>query len=218
MPCPSNCKLQVASRKQNENGSFSRFQEQQQELIVNDDDQIQEILEEDEEWTVEYLQEFQDIIKRLELVWKEDASKNKRVYYNSTPRTTQWCKQKATEELKEHAKSIAKIDTFFQPLISTSAPTLSSSSMQSTSLTSSSLSIPSTSSPSFFFSDLHECLEYLNNHCKISKSNNSHSTYEYIQLLSLSQYYQLCLNGMGKMDASLQVARNFWRKSDYMST
>nr|CAG8579643.1 12002_t:CDS:2 [Entrophospora candida] len=57
----------------------------------------------------------------------------------------------------------------------------------------------------------------LNDHCKISKSNNSYGAYEHIQLLSLSQYCQLCLNGMGKMDASLQVAKNFWRKGDYMS-
>ena len=32
---------------------------------------MQEVLEEGKEWSVEDLQEFQDIEKRLELVWKE---------------------------------------------------------------------------------------------------------------------------------------------------
>ena len=38
---------------------------------------MQEVLEEGKEWTVEDLQEFQDIEKRLELVWNKDALKNK---------------------------------------------------------------------------------------------------------------------------------------------
>jgi hypothetical protein len=59
---------------------------------VNDNGQMQEVLEEGKEWSVEDLQEFQDIEKRLELVWNKDALKNKRVYYNSTSRTTQWRK------------------------------------------------------------------------------------------------------------------------------
>ncbi|CAJ0749808.1 12011_t:CDS:2 [Entrophospora sp. SA101] len=67
MPHPSDCKQQVTTRHQNKNGCFSELQEQQLELIENDD----------------------DIEKRLELVWKKDALKNKRVYYNSTSRTTQ---------------------------------------------------------------------------------------------------------------------------------
>ena len=62
---------------------FSGLQEQQQELIENDNGQMQEVLEEGKEWSLKDLQEFQDIEKRLELVWKEDALKNKRVYYNS---------------------------------------------------------------------------------------------------------------------------------------
>ncbi|CAJ0906924.1 168_t:CDS:2 [Entrophospora sp. SA101] len=76
MPHPSDCKQQVTTRHQNKNGCFSELQEQQLELIENDDGQIQESL-------------IQDIEKRLELVWKKDALKNKRVYYNSTSRTTQ---------------------------------------------------------------------------------------------------------------------------------
>src|SRR6185295_299444 len=150
MPRPSNRKQQVATRQRNKNGHFSEFQEQQPELIESDDGQMQEALEEDKEWSAEDLQEFQDVERRLELVWKEDALKNKRVYYNSASRTTQWRRHKAIEELKEHAKSIEKIDTFFQPSISTSAPTLSSSFMQSISpLTSLPSSISSTSSLSF---------------------------------------------------------------------
>ena len=38
MPRPSKRKLQVASRKRDENGSFSEFQEQRQGSIENDDD------------------------------------------------------------------------------------------------------------------------------------------------------------------------------------
>ena len=49
---------------------------------------------------------FSGIEKRLELVWKEDALKNKRVY-NSMSRTTQWRKRKAEEELERHAHSFA---------------------------------------------------------------------------------------------------------------
>ena len=37
MPRPSKRKLQVASRKRNENGSFSEFQKQRQGSIENDD-------------------------------------------------------------------------------------------------------------------------------------------------------------------------------------
>ena len=83
MPHLNNRKQQVATRQWNKNGCFSGLQEQQQELIENDNGQMQEVLEEGKEWSVKDLQEFQDIEKRLELVWKEDALKNKRVYYNS---------------------------------------------------------------------------------------------------------------------------------------
>ena len=38
MPRPSKRQLQVASRKRDENGSFSEFQEQRQGSIENDDD------------------------------------------------------------------------------------------------------------------------------------------------------------------------------------
>ena len=201
MPRPSKRKLQVASKKRNKNGSFSVVQEQRQAAVENNDDGRMQILENGEIWSAEDFQEFQNVEKRLELVWKEDALKNKRVYYDSTSRTTQWRKRKAEEELKEHVHSFAKIDTFFRPstLISASSSAFTSS------------------LPSSFFPDLQACLEDLNNRCKILKSNKSYDTYEYIQLLSLHQYYQLCLNGMGKMNASLQIAENFWRKGDYMS-
>ena len=104
MPRPSKRKLQVASKKRNKNGSFSVVQEQQQAAVENNG----------EIWSAEDFQEFQNVEKRLELVWKEDALKNKRVYYDSTSRTTQWRKRKA-EELKRHVHSFAKIDTFFRP-------------------------------------------------------------------------------------------------------
>jgi len=82
MPRPSKRKLQVASKKRNKNGSFSVVQEQQQAAVENNG----------EIWSAEDFQEFQNVEKRLELVWKEDALKNKRVYYDSTSRTTQWRK------------------------------------------------------------------------------------------------------------------------------
>ena len=117
MPRPSKRKLQVASRKRDENGSFSEFQEQRQGSIENDDDDDDrmQILENGEVWCAEDFREFQNIETRFELVWKEDALKNKRVHYNSTSRTTQWRKRKAEEELKKHVHSFAKIDTFFRP-------------------------------------------------------------------------------------------------------
>ena len=143
-----------------------------------------QILENDEIWSAEDFQKFKDVEKRLELVWKEDALKNKRVY-NSMSRTTQWRKRKAEEELERHAHSFANIDIFFQPLTLTSSTSVSASTFAS-------------SSPSSFFPDLQACLEDLSNRCNILKSNKSYDTYEYIRLLSLHQYYQLCLNGMEK--------------------
>ncbi|CAJ0643308.1 12012_t:CDS:2 [Entrophospora sp. SA101] len=50
-----------------------------------------------------------------------------------------------------------------------------------------SLLLSNSSASSLFFSDLQACLEDLNDHCKISKSNNSYGAYKHIQLLSLSQ-------------------------------
>jgi len=167
MPRPSKRKLQVASRKRDENGSFSEFQEQLQGSIENDDDDDDDrmqILENGEVWCAEDFREFQNIETRFELVWKEDALKNKRVHYNSTSRTTQWRKRKAEEELKKHVHSFAKIDTFFRP-----STLISESSSAFTSLL-----------PSSFFPDLQACLEDLNNRCNILKSNKSYDSYEYI--------------------------------------
>ena len=75
MPRPSKRKLQVASRKRDENGSFSEFQEQRQGSIENDDDDDDrmQILENGEVWCAEDFREFQNIETRFELVWKEDA-------------------------------------------------------------------------------------------------------------------------------------------------
>ncbi|CAG8646640.1 4909_t:CDS:2, partial [Paraglomus occultum] len=137
----------------------------QQELIDNNDDGQVQILENGEIWSAEDFRELKDVEKRFELVWKEDALKNKRVYYDSTSRTTQWRKRKAEEELKRHVHSFAKIDTFFQPL------TLTSSALVSTSAFTSLL-------PSSFFPDLQACLEDLSNCCKILKSNKFYDTYD----------------------------------------
>ena len=118
MPRPSKRKLQVASKKRNKNGSFSVVQEQQQAAIENNDDDGQmQILENGEIWSAEDFQEFQNVEKRFELVWKEDALKKIR-------ESTQWCKRKAEEELKEHVHSFAKIDTFFRPSTLISASSL----------------------------------------------------------------------------------------------
>jgi hypothetical protein len=91
MPRPSKRKLQVSSKKRNKNGSFSVVQEQRQAAVENNDDGRMQILENGEICSAEDFQEFQNVEKRFELVWKEDALKNKRVYYDSTSRTTQWC-------------------------------------------------------------------------------------------------------------------------------
>ena len=72
-----------------------------------------QILENDEIWSVEDFQKFKNVEKRLELVWKEDALKNKRVY-NSMSRTTQRRKLKAEEELK--TINIITTSSFFSNL------------------------------------------------------------------------------------------------------
>ena len=59
MPRLNKRQLQVANRKRNTNGCFTKLREQQQESIVienNDDGQVQ-ILENDEIWSAEDFQE-----------------------------------------------------------------------------------------------------------------------------------------------------------------
>ncbi|KAF0512019.1 hypothetical protein F8M41_018078 [Gigaspora margarita] len=65
---------------------------------------------------------------------------------------------------------------------------------------------------------LHMHLEDINKLCQIKKSlKGNTSTYDYLRLLSISRYFQLLLDGQGKMNASIQIARTLWNKGDYMS-
>ena len=69
MPRLNKRRLQVANKKRNTDGCFSKLQEQQQESIENNDDgqvhnsENREILI----WSAEDFQEFKDVEKRFEL-------------------------------------------------------------------------------------------------------------------------------------------------------
>ena len=61
-------------------------------------------------------------------------------------------------------------------------------------------------------------LEEVNQQCLIKKSSKINVlVYDYLRLLSISRFIQLLLDGKGKMDASIQIAKTVWNKGDYMA-
>src|SRR6266498_4132184 len=120
--------------------------------------------------------------------------------YTEDSRTTLWRNEKKKAELKEHTKGIKKIDTFFKSAfggIRSSKPT-----------------------PIDTKTDLHICLEKLNQLCSIGKSkkeNHNIFTYDYVRLLSVHYFIQQLIDRQEKMTASNQIAQVMWNKGDYMA-
>src|SRR5438045_2539758 len=155
-----------------------------------------------ENWTEEDLKEFDVVGNRLiteALLWHEDATRSIRAVYTGNSRTTMWRKEKEKKKLKEDAKGMRTLDTFFR---SRSSP------------------FPKiTQNPSFSVDNLHIRLEEINQQCLISKSakkNEKLFTYDYLRCLSIRRFIQLLLDGQGKMNASDNIAQTMWNKGDYM--
>ena len=69
-----------------------------------------------EDWAEEDFQVFKKIEEKLiteTLHWYKDATSSIRATYTENSRTIQWRQKKEKTELKEHAKEIKRIDTFF---------------------------------------------------------------------------------------------------------
>jgi hypothetical protein len=171
------------------------------------------------DWTEKDLKEFEDVGKKFvteTLRWHEDATHNIRAVYTGNSRTTTWRKEKKKEKLKEDAKEMRTIDTFFKNFEK------SSSSRPSPSLSSESSSLLLQPSQPFLFSsdNLRICLEEINQQCLLSKSakeNEKLFTYDHLRRLSIRRFIQLLLDGQGKMDASNNIAQTLWNKGDYMA-
>jgi len=156
-----------------------------------------------EDWLEENLEAFKKIEERFideALHWHEDTTSSIRTIYTGDSRTMLWRKENKRTELKEHAKEIKKIDTFFKP---------ASENIRSSKLM-----------PIDTKLNLHKCLEKLNQLCSIGKSrkeNYNIFTYDYVRLLSVRQFIQKLLNEEGKMIASSQISQDMWNKEDYMA-
>ncbi|CAB4396107.1 unnamed protein product [Rhizophagus irregularis] len=76
------------------------------------------------------------------------------------------------------------------------------------------------SNPPLITRDLEIRLKEINQQCSITKSaktNKNIFTYDYLRRLSIRRYIQLLLDGLGKMDASNQIAQTMWNKGDYIA-
>ena len=160
-----------------------------------------------DDWTEEDLKEFKDVEKKLiteTLHWHEDANHSIRAVYTGNSRITTWRKEKKKEKLKENAKEMRTIDTFFRNSEQSSSSQSSSSRLSSSRL-SSSLSLKSSSlmsqpsQPSLSLSNnLHIRLEEINQQClllKFAKENEKLYTYDYLRRLSIRRFIQLLLDG-----------------------
>ena len=127
-----------------------------------------------EDWSEEDFKAFEEIGKRFineALYWHKDITSSIRAIYTGDLRIMLWRNEKKKAELEEHAKGIKKIDTFFK---SASEDIRSSKPI-----------------PIDTKTDLHTCLEKLNQLCSIGKSkkeNHNIFTYDYVHLLSIRQY------------------------------
>jgi hypothetical protein len=148
-----------------------------------------------DDWTEDDLKEFKDVEKKLiteTLHWHEDANHSIRAVYIGNSRIITWRKEKKKEKLKENAKEMRTIDTFFRN------SEQSSSSQSSLSRLSSSLSLKSSSlmsqpsQPSLSLSNnLHIRLEEINQQClllKSAKENEKLYTYDYLRRLSIRRF------------------------------
>ena len=134
------------------------------EDIISDNEIGNDTIEDQSE---EDFKAFEKIGKRFineALHWHKDAISSIRAIYTGDSRTTLWRNEKKKAELEEHAKEIKKIDTFFK---------LASEGIR--------LSKPT---PIDTKTDLHTCLEKLNQLCSIGKSkkeNHNIFTYDYVR-------------------------------------
>ncbi len=170
------------------------------EDIISDNEIGNDTVEDQSE---EDFKAFKEIGKRFineALHQHKDVTSSIRVIYTGDSKTMLQRNEKKKAELEEHAKGIKKIDTFFK---------LASEDIGSSKLT-----------PIDTKTDLHTCLEKLNQLCSIGKSkkeNYNIFTYDYIRLLSVCQYTQKLLDREGKMMTSSQIAQVMWNKGDYMA-
>ena len=153
-----------------------------------------------DDWTEDDLKEFKDVEKKLiteTLHWHEDANHSIRAVYIGNSRIITWRKEKKKEKLKENAKEMRTIDTFFRNSEQSSSSQSSSSRLSSSQL-SSSLSLKSSSlmsqpsQPSLSLSNnLHIRLEEINQQClllKSAKENEKLYTYDYLRRLSIRRF------------------------------
>ncbi len=182
------------------------------------------IVEINNDWTKEDLQEFEKVGKKLiteVLYWHEKATDSIRAAYNGTSRTTTWRNKKKKEKLACDAKGMRTLDTLFKSTEkSTSMPLPQSLNPQSPSPSPSPfLSTPNSSLISEEITrNLQIRLNEINQQCTVTKNvkmNKDVFTYDYLRHLSIRRYIQLLLDGCGKMDASNQIAQAVWNKGNY---